>query len=332
MRNAHVFIIMLSPKWIESGYCRKEYSIFADEVEAQVEPGEYIFAIMARDIDKQAKHFSDEQITAYEHLQQRQNQKALTKDFVGLTAAQRNSLLEKMADDITGMLERLRSLPETADASGENKPSSKRKRSYEFKRQPYNFHEVDIVSDAEFIIENNPSGDGHSVFAQCSFVEHLYVQADNVRVEFGVQRCFVSLRNGGNGNLHRVDLDQPASGVNVRYISLREVPDALTLSVTAPPGGSLGDLPLQPAEGQNRLAKIATLPEDCKPGSLSAELSISLSPDGLWIAGENTIKPTARSQKKIAAILNAAVQKEAQAAGTEKLKRTYRVVNKDGKS
>src|SRR5687767_9024932 len=45
IENSHIFIVLLSPKWIESTYCRKEYHHFCS-VEASIGVGQYVAPLL----------------------------------------------------------------------------------------------------------------------------------------------------------------------------------------------------------------------------------------------------------------------------------------------
>src|SRR5947207_2944477 len=55
VRSSDVLIVLLSPRWIESPYCRKEYTIF-EEVESRREVGDYVAPILVRSIESQEKY------------------------------------------------------------------------------------------------------------------------------------------------------------------------------------------------------------------------------------------------------------------------------------
>jgi hypothetical protein len=67
VRASHVFIILLTPKWYESPYCRKEYQIFQG-VEVDFEVGEYVVPLLARPIDRQVENFDQAQKDVYDSL------------------------------------------------------------------------------------------------------------------------------------------------------------------------------------------------------------------------------------------------------------------------
>ena len=83
VRASHVFIILLTPKWYESLYCRKEYQIFQEvevalqTVEDGFQVGEYVVPLLARPIDRQVENFDQAQKEVYDSLKTRQYKKAI---------------------------------------------------------------------------------------------------------------------------------------------------------------------------------------------------------------------------------------------------------------
>jgi hypothetical protein len=53
LRGSDILIVLFSPSWIGSDYCRKEYLVF-EEVEAGHGDGEFVVPILLRPIDDQA--------------------------------------------------------------------------------------------------------------------------------------------------------------------------------------------------------------------------------------------------------------------------------------
>src|SRR5262249_34377013 len=70
LRACDVLLVLLTPRWIESEYCRKEYTFF-EQIESGRTVGEYVAPILARKIEKQEKHLTDEQKKVYERLKSR---------------------------------------------------------------------------------------------------------------------------------------------------------------------------------------------------------------------------------------------------------------------
>ncbi|HEY1795951.1 MAG TPA: toll/interleukin-1 receptor domain-containing protein [Stellaceae bacterium] len=71
LRSSDILIVLFSPGWINSDYCRKEYTVF-EEVEAGHGSGELVVPILVRPIDDQEEHLDEHQRGIYERLRQRQ--------------------------------------------------------------------------------------------------------------------------------------------------------------------------------------------------------------------------------------------------------------------
>jgi hypothetical protein len=127
VRASQVFIVLMTPKWFESAYCRKEYQIF-QQVERGIAVGEYVVPLLAHAVEKQIKRFNREQKAAYEDLNRRQYKKTIAADFLALTKDQREGLIDEIADDIEGMIERLRGKPASPPRAGGATPSRRASR------------------------------------------------------------------------------------------------------------------------------------------------------------------------------------------------------------
>jgi hypothetical protein len=84
VRASQVFIALMTPKWFERDYCRKEYQIFK-QVEREAAVGEYVVPLLAHAIEKQIKNFDQEQKATYEDLNKRQYKKTIGTNFLALT-------------------------------------------------------------------------------------------------------------------------------------------------------------------------------------------------------------------------------------------------------
>jgi formylglycine-generating enzyme required for sulfatase activity len=107
VRSSQIFVALMTPGWFESSSCQKEYQIFK-QVEQAIDAGEYVVPIVSRDIENQLLYFSPEQKATYGDLNRRQYIKIISTEFLSLTNRQRNTLIDQIADDIEGMIERLR--------------------------------------------------------------------------------------------------------------------------------------------------------------------------------------------------------------------------------
>jgi hypothetical protein len=179
IRRADVFILLLTPRWIDSDYCRKEYCIF-EEVESQREVGEYVAPLLARSIAQQEKHFTPEQKDIHSRIARRQYFKAV--NFLNLTKGQRISEIEKLADDVTGMIERLRELSQSSSDLSATGKSSRVGRTAEFSARAEDYAEVDFLRSAEVRIEPAEKNRERSVYAQVDFVERLFVKGDKADI------------------------------------------------------------------------------------------------------------------------------------------------------
>ncbi len=318
VRESDVLIVLLTPRWVESDYCRKEYSIF-EEVEARTNVGEYVAPILIRTIEKQKKHFTAEQMVVYDQIKVRQYQQAIATEFLKLRKPARTALIDKVADDIEGMIERLRSLSTPA---GPHDTIARRTRTdKEFSRGAQNYEKVDFFTDGEVVLGKANENGERDVFAYVGFVERLYVQGKRGRIEFGIQRAFVSIDNNGPGSLSKID-ELKGDGKNCYYATLHEVPDAITVCVDPPFGReTLAELSLPPAKNENFLSKVAMASADTRAANLKAEVAVSLNVEGLYL---NDKKKSMSPQTKTAikAIMNIAKTKVAEAAHGQSVDRS----------
>ena len=105
--SVNIFIILLTPKWISSDYCRNEFEIFK-KAESARNTGGYIIPIYARDIERQAQYLDNRQKELYDCIKRIQYQQIIPRAFARLTANERIELIEDVADSICAMLDRLR--------------------------------------------------------------------------------------------------------------------------------------------------------------------------------------------------------------------------------
>jgi hypothetical protein len=315
LHASDVLIVLLTPRWIGSEWCRKEYSIF-EQVERERSTGDhvvgYVVPILVRDIERQKDNFTPEQLEIYTRITARQYQPAT--DFSKLSRATRTELLEGIADDIEGMIERRRSSSEKAESVRHQDNRGRGKR--EFDATAQNYREVDFVSDAEIFLDQSIGDADRVILAQFGFVEKLYVQSERGRIEFGVRRAFVSVDNEGPGALSKIDeFKKDGEYGHSYYVSRHESPTAITLCMNPPIGKtSLAKLALPPARNENYLSKIAKASSEVTAGQLSAQLVVSLSVEGLYIAGDRRYM-SSRTEYAIKAIMEIAASKAAASHG-----------------
>ena len=106
VRGADALIVLMSSRWLELEFCRKEFTTFED-VETERKVGPYILPILWRDIDLEKHEFNEEETAILQRLQARQHKPALAKDFATATKAKRVKLIKEIAEDIAGVILRL---------------------------------------------------------------------------------------------------------------------------------------------------------------------------------------------------------------------------------
>jgi formylglycine-generating enzyme required for sulfatase activity len=99
LRSADVLIVLLTPLWIGSEYCRKEFTLF-EELETSRQIGHCVVPILARPIAQQKRRLTPEQRDIFDRINQRQHFQALAMDFLKLPSARRNSaaIIERLSD------------------------------------------------------------------------------------------------------------------------------------------------------------------------------------------------------------------------------------------
>jgi hypothetical protein len=315
LRGSDVLIVLLTPRWIGSAFCRKEYAVF-EEVEDGRGVGTYIAPILIRTLEKQQKYFSAEQHDVYQRIKGRQHHEVLAIDFLKSSAPNRTALIDKIADDIEGMIERRRllpsSVPETYSIAFNRKPPL-------FKAAPQNYERVDFVTDAEIEIDGGRPDGRRDVLAQIVFVERLFVEGKVGRIEFGVSRAFLEISHNIAGKIEKAnDLKSPDSRQNAYYVTLHETPESVCVCMDPESGrSSLAELALPPAVGGNYWAKVATADADVLPEEVTADLVVSLSTEGLYLVDDRI---PVEKQTKIKAIMDAVATKIAAGRGNWKLR------------
>ncbi|MGA2293282.1 toll/interleukin-1 receptor domain-containing protein, partial [Bradyrhizobium sp.] len=327
VRQSRVFIILMTPKWFESTFCRKEYQIFKELEDGGV--GEYVVPILTHEIENQLRHFDPEQRAAYDELRERQHRKVIAVDFLALTPDQREVLVDNIADDIEGMIQRLRSPPAVGvDRTPMTRPV---KRAPEFRANPHLYPKYDFLTAGEILVEPPKGQAMRGVFVHLGFLERLYVKTEDGSgsVEFSIRRADLSFDDGGAGKLGRNPAWEKFSTRDpVYYVSRPATPKAVTICINPQPGRTgISDLPLPPAEHENYLSMPAIAAPDIDLSSIRAELTVSLCPEGLFIAGENPKRPSPDFARKIAAIMSVKVARS-DTAGSPDMRRDVPVREK----
>jgi hypothetical protein len=118
--------------------------LFFENIEASREIGEYIVPVLARSLDQQLQFFTADQQDVYKRISNRQYFSAT--NFLNMNKAKRNTEIEKLADDIVGVIDRLRQLPITSKSSAISRESARFARGrLEFSARAEDYAEVDFV-------------------------------------------------------------------------------------------------------------------------------------------------------------------------------------------
>lgn len=103
IRASDVMIVVLTPRWISSDYCQKEYAIF-QEIEAAAGDVQLVVPISVRLIEGKKGQLNLEQRAVYENLRRRQNIFLPVTDFLKLDAIERRGFFEVLANNIMHIL------------------------------------------------------------------------------------------------------------------------------------------------------------------------------------------------------------------------------------
>jgi hypothetical protein len=326
LQASDILIVLLTPRWIGSKHCRNEYLTFkAVEYDRDVSNNVtgYIVPILARDVEKQKSNFSEEQKEIYAHITARQHQSALAADFRMLSEAERAALIDEIADDIEGMIERRRAfLATTRDSTSPSVYPVIEAR--EFDRKAHNFEEYDFIASAEVLVDKQRGDEPRGVYAQVDFTERLYVENENAHIEFGVHCAYWSFRNLGKGKLSPADdLRAKPGRRNAYYLTRLAEPEAIVLCIEPPSGKSgLAELALPPTGTENRLARIAIASADIEVAQLRSQLEVTLGSEGLWLDGEKSRTISQTSIQWIEAIMTVAAKRDLSVRHTGRLGRS----------
>ena len=107
IKSAHIFVVLMTPKWISSDYCRKEFETF-ESVEVARNSRGYVIPIYGRDIEKQAKYLETGQKELLDRMKRIQHQNVIPREFARLSRDERIDLIEGVAEPICAMPNRLR--------------------------------------------------------------------------------------------------------------------------------------------------------------------------------------------------------------------------------
>ena len=319
-------IVLLSPKWIESDYCRKEYGIFVNEVEDNVDIGEYVAPILAREVAGQIPFLDAAQRKIFHEINERQYKRVLARQFNTLQKDAQSELIEQVADDIVGMVQRLRTIPKSSSRS-HRQP---RRDPVEFDSQAHNFQRVDFLAAGEVVVGEAVGGGPRPIFAHVSFLPRMYVQVElhPRRVQYTTRTSDLERWGSGRPSQGQRALGKPLSS-GVYYIQEWNERNSITVCIDPTDGrSSLGEMPLRPSLEENYLAKIAEARPDIQISGLTARLKVSVDTEGLYFSSsDETVGPSQATAQKLKAVLAVAVEKYRSFEG--KLERTIPVAERD---
>jgi hypothetical protein len=336
IRASDILLVLLTPRWLGSPNCLKEYSIF-EEVEAargtsDFSPG-YVATILVRSVEKEVENLTPMQINCFNSLKERQYQRLVAEQFLSFPKTKRIKIIDQIADDICGIVERRR----TTSPQSKTNEIGVRQRSTskpEFDLRAFNYDEVDFVSNAEVILDRQKVGQ-YAVYAQIDFIRRLYVQAEHGRVEFGVRRAYLQIANEGPGDLTKVqELKGGAKEGAIYGIPPNAPPNTIGVFIDAPlDRSSLAEIAIPPIGPDNYLSKVAAASDEVEANWLQAELRVSLNTEGLFLGNTGRRILSSRAELSIKAIINAVMAKVADSKeqtfeGTNRLRRKLRVISR----
>jgi hypothetical protein len=209
------------------------------------------------------------------------------------------------------MIERLRTLPAlpAPSTAGQRQRDPGRPAEFGGRAEPY--ADVDFLRPtSEVQVDFAKAGRQRGIFAQVEFVERLFVKTDKAYAEFGVSGAYLSVVGATSGQLQASEEFRARDPRRAAYRTHREVPEALTVGMSAEPGKGLAELALPPTDGDNYWSRIGTAAPEVQAHRLRAELRVSFSPQGLHIFNDKSPPLSAAKTRKIEAILAVAIEKQ----------------------
>jgi len=110
VRNSQLLIVMLSPNWLQSDYCRKEYRIFA-EVEQSLPAAEFVFPLLVYGVAEERAFLAPDQREVFDALMARQYKPTLAKNFLLTPPNEIRAQVLAVAEDMKAPINRLRRPP-----------------------------------------------------------------------------------------------------------------------------------------------------------------------------------------------------------------------------
>ena len=107
LQSSDILIVLLTPRWIDSKWCRNEYLMF-EQIESARNAGPCVIPILGRDLTREIPNFTTDQRDVYDRILKRQLKPLLSTDFLRQNNARRTLHIEKIADDVAAMVARIR--------------------------------------------------------------------------------------------------------------------------------------------------------------------------------------------------------------------------------
>jgi hypothetical protein len=159
------------------------------------------------------------------------------------------------------------------------------------------------------------------VYAQIDFVERLFVRGSKALIQFGIQHAHLIVAGSASGKLRKIPAFHLQDVSRAAYVSLRDIPEAISVAMYASSGRALAELALPPTNN-NYWSQIATATPGLRSDQLRAELRVSLSPFGLHIPDAEGQRLSNTTKRKIEAIIAVAIKKHEQVAQDGQIRRS----------
>ena len=314
IHSSVIFIVPVSANWLASPYCLKELAIFRESEDPLTDGATNIYGIQFSTI-RDTTALLPEQKEAYTFLQSTQIKFGPNGTvFSRLPQSAKYALVNSIADDIAGLVERLK-WQKTTTPGRQTKPrlvdSRMRRRSYEFTSTARDFSQFDVVSTAQIALRQN-SASGSRVMAQFDFLPRVYIRTDSARIEFGIRRAYLDIAAASSKIERSIFFHENAHPC--AYVVRHGAENSVTIELN-PQGGerTLAEsiLPRGPDEGENRLCEVATCATSLPAGDLKAVLTYSLTTEELAIDGVEPGRLDRGVANKLSKILEVAAAKAA---------------------
>lgn len=268
-----IFFVLLTPSWISSDYCLREFSFF-EGVERRRGLGPHIVPILWWDSAShgQFAYLNKRQERIYRSLLSR-HYVAIDDDLLSWPAEKRGEALGSIVRATVGIVERFRTSPALLAPPSVNEPATPKR---DLRREPHRFDKIDIVRDAEVSVATLPGGHSSSIWGQVSFVDRLYLDVGSTRVEFGLNRAFLNLTVDEGVELTPAIGLRASLGAPAYFLQSFEASRGLLICMDPVAAGvTLSNQCLPSTDGHNFMSKVAVANAPLEPSQVSATLQFS---------------------------------------------------------